>query len=65
MSLNAMRISKSEIGRVANERDILDELLPLEGARVLELGCGNAANRRRTGPPASIAGAKLGRSADI
>jgi SAM-dependent methyltransferase len=46
MSLNAMRISKSEIGRVANERVILDELLPLEGARVLELGCGNAANTR-------------------
>lgn len=41
-----MRITAPEIVLVANEWNILNGLVPLEGARVLELGCGNAANTR-------------------
>ena len=37
-----MRIADPEVTLVARERDILDELLPLSGAGILELGCGRA-----------------------
>ena len=41
-----MRISDAKANLVANEGDILDELLHLEEARVLELGCGKAEKTR-------------------
>ena len=41
-----MRISNPEANLVADERDILDELLHLGGATVLELGCGKAEKTR-------------------
>ena len=41
-----MRISNPEANLVANEGDILDGLLHLEGAKVLELGCGKAEKTR-------------------
>jgi len=44
--MTEMRISNSEANLVANEVDIFDELLHLEGATVLELGCGKAEKTR-------------------
>ncbi len=44
--MTEMRISNSEAKLVANEAEILDELLHLEGAKVLELGCGKAEKTR-------------------
>ena len=41
-----MRISSPEANLVANEGVIIDELLHLEGATVLELGCGKAEKTR-------------------
>lgn len=41
-----MRISGPAAHRVASEADILDELLHLQGATVLELGCGKAEKTR-------------------
>lgn len=41
-----MRISHTEPGELTNEPDILDELLSLDGATVLDLGCGNADKTR-------------------
>ncbi len=46
MNVSEMRILNSEVGLVANEENILDELLELKGARVLELGCGKAEKTR-------------------
>jgi SAM-dependent methyltransferase len=46
MNMTEMRISDSEANLVANEADILDELLHLEGAMILELGCGKAEKTR-------------------
>ncbi|MGC2458975.1 MAG: class I SAM-dependent methyltransferase [Gallionellaceae bacterium] len=46
MNVTEMRISEPEASLVANESDILDELLHLEGAMVLELGCGKAEKTR-------------------
>ncbi len=46
MNVAEMRISEPEASLVANESDILDELLHLEGAMVLELGCGKAEKTR-------------------
>jgi SAM-dependent methyltransferase len=46
MNMTEMRISDPEANLVANEGDILDKLLHLEGARVLELGCGKAEKTR-------------------
>lgn len=46
MNMTEMRISDPETSLVANEGDILDELLHLEGAMVLELGCGKAEKTR-------------------
>jgi len=41
-----MRISCDESVPVANEAEVLDELLRLDGARVLDLGCGKADKTR-------------------
>jgi ubiquinone/menaquinone biosynthesis C-methylase UbiE len=41
-----MSISNPKVDLVANEADILDELLHLKGATVLELGCGKADKTR-------------------
>jgi SAM-dependent methyltransferase len=46
MNMTEMRISDPEANLVANEGDILDELLHLEGAMILELGCGKAEKTR-------------------
>lgn len=46
MNVSEMRISHPDVSLVANEQDILDQLLPLEGAAVLELGCGKAEKTR-------------------
>jgi SAM-dependent methyltransferase len=46
MNMTEMRISNPEANLVANEEDILDELLHLQGAAVLELGCGKAEKTR-------------------
>lgn len=46
VNMTEMRIADPEVNLVENEVDILDELLHLEGAMVLELGCGNAEKTR-------------------
>lgn len=44
--MTEMRIADPQASLVANEGDILGELLHLEGATVLELGCGKAEKTR-------------------
>lgn len=46
MNVSEMRIANPEMGLVTDEGNILDELLPLQGAKVLELGCGKAEKTR-------------------
>jgi SAM-dependent methyltransferase len=46
MNITKMRISDPQIHHVAYEEDILGELLRLEGATILELGCGKAEKTR-------------------
>jgi len=46
MNIAGMRIADSQSGPVANEADILDQMLNLQGAAVLELGCGRAEKTR-------------------
>jgi SAM-dependent methyltransferase len=46
MMTTEMHISDPDVQLVANEGDILDELLHLQGATVLELGCGKADKTR-------------------
>jgi ubiquinone/menaquinone biosynthesis C-methylase UbiE len=46
VSPSEMRIANPEVTRVANEKAIIDELLSLPGASVLELGCGKADKTR-------------------
>lgn len=46
MKNTAMNISDPEVHLVANEAEILDQLLHLQGATVLELGCGKAEKTR-------------------
>ena len=46
MTSSQMRIDAPEVALVANEREIMNELLLLENARVLELGCGAAEKTR-------------------
>lgn len=46
MKVSEMRIANPEMGLVADEGDILHELLPLQGAKVLELGCGKGEKTR-------------------
>ena len=53
MALSEMRIAAPEIESVANEMELLNELLPLEGAKVLELGCGKAEKTRQIAPQAA------------
>lgn len=52
-----MQIASSETLQVCPENEIYESLLPLEGARILELGCGGADKTRaiaRLGKAASI-----------
>lgn len=42
MRLDDMRIQAPDGGAVGTHREIYESLLPLDGARVLELGCGKA-----------------------
>lgn len=44
--MTELRISDPQVKLVANEAEIIDELLHLEGATVLELGCGKADKTR-------------------
>ena len=44
--MNELHISDPQVKLVANEAEIIDELLHLEGATVLELGCGKADKTR-------------------
>lgn len=46
MKPNEMRIADPDVSRVADEKDIFNELLTLSGASVLELGCGKADKTR-------------------
>ena len=46
MNPTKMRISDPIVSRVADEKEIIDELLSLPGASVLELGCGKADKTR-------------------
>ena len=46
MNTGKMQYTTSDMSCIANEEDLFDELLPLKGAMVLELGCGNAAKTR-------------------
>jgi ubiquinone/menaquinone biosynthesis C-methylase UbiE len=57
MSAEQMQIHDPAVTDIVDEADIYTELLPLDGARVIELGCGAAAHTRaiaETGRPASI-----------
>lgn len=51
--MTEMRISNPEANFVANEADIIDELLHLKGAVALELGCGKAEKTRLVAQKAS------------
>lgn len=46
MKPSEMRIADPEVSRVADEQEIINELLSLPGASVLELGCGKADKTR-------------------
>jgi ubiquinone/menaquinone biosynthesis C-methylase UbiE len=46
MNPTPMRIADPKVNRVADENEIVNELLSLPGARVLELGCGKADKTR-------------------
>ena len=46
MNLTEMHISNPEASLISNEVDIINELLSLKGAKVLELGCGKAEKTR-------------------
>jgi ubiquinone/menaquinone biosynthesis C-methylase UbiE len=46
MTPNEMRIADPDVSLVADENDLLNELLTLPGASVLELGCGKADKTR-------------------
>jgi len=46
MGLDEMRIADPSVSRVVGESDILGTLLKLDGAAVLELGCGKAEKTR-------------------
>ncbi|MBS1170580.1 MAG: SAM-dependent methyltransferase [Burkholderiaceae bacterium] len=53
MSASGMRIAMPEPRRVADESEIIDEVLSLKGAAVLELGCGPARMTRIVAPRAA------------
>ena len=46
MNPTRMRISDPNVSRVADEQDVIEELLSLPGTSVLELGCGKADKTR-------------------
>ena len=46
MTISQMSIDDPQVNLVANEREIMDQLLHLNGSRVLELGCGKAEKTR-------------------
>lgn len=46
MKANEMRMADPHVERVANEAELLEKLLPLRGAAVIELGCGKADKTR-------------------
>jgi len=46
MNQNEMRIADSDVSLVSDEWEIINELLSLPGARVVELGCGKADKTR-------------------
>ena len=46
MDVNAMSLSNPGSDLIANEGDLLEDILPLQGAAVLELGCGKAEKTR-------------------
>jgi ubiquinone/menaquinone biosynthesis C-methylase UbiE len=46
MNVSEMQIANPVMGSVTDELNILQELLPLQGAKVLELGCGKAEKTR-------------------
>ncbi|MGM0477542.1 MAG: class I SAM-dependent methyltransferase, partial [Pseudomonadota bacterium] len=57
MSAATMRIHDPAATDVVDEFDVYTDLLPLDGAHVIELGCGGAAHTRAiagTGRPASV-----------
>ena len=57
MTAAEMRIQNPEVEGVVKEAEIYTRLLPLEGARIIELGCGPAAHTRAIaegGRPAAI-----------
>lgn len=51
----AMRIADPSAARLRNERDVIAELLPLRGARVIELGCGAAEQTRAIAAAGEVA----------
>lgn len=53
MTPNEMQITQPDISRVADEFELLDELLILPGASVLELGCGKADKTRQVAQKAA------------
>ncbi len=57
MTAAEMRIQDPAVDGVINEAEVYHRLLPLDGARIIELGCGAAAHTRaiaESGRPASI-----------
>lgn len=57
MTASAMRIQDTSGNAVIKEAEVYHRLLPLQGARIIELGCGAAAHTRaiaETGQPAAI-----------
>jgi len=57
MTAAEMRMQDPSVDRLVNEADVYSRLLPLDGARIIELGCGAAAHTRaiaESGRPASI-----------
>jgi len=57
-----MQLGKSDIARTCHESEIYESLLGLEGANILELGCGKAEHTRTIGgtyPTAKIVAAEV------
>lgn len=50
-----MQISNPHIDLICNEQEIYEQMLPFEGARVLELGCGKAEKTRAIAKAGKIA----------
>ena len=57
MTAETMHIQDASVADVVEEKSVYEDLLPLDGARIVELGCGAAGHTRAiagTGRPASI-----------